>query len=128
MSRRLPIGVATRCSPAASRGGSIGCPARTYDLLRSWVRPLVGFSGMGQCTGRPGWRHRRGMRPKRREKPTFILSIWLTYRPHYACLPTWTGIAFAFSAVEDIVHDSGLAGPDALPAAARPAAKFTLAA
>jgi hypothetical protein len=36
-------------------------------------------------------------------------------------------LPFAF-AVEDIVHDSGLAGPDAPTAAARPAAWFTLAA
>ena len=51
------------------------------------------------------------MRPKSLQERRFvILSIRLTYRPHYARLPTWTGIAVRI-AVEEIVHGPGLAGP-----------------
>ena len=52
------------------------------------------------------------------------LAPWIALQKHAALLLT----NVAGGNVEDIVHDCGLAGPDAHPAAARPAAKSTLAA
>ena len=115
MSRRLPIGVATRCRPAAS-AGAVDRPAVRHDSLPAGRRP----PGIGAAaTVGPGMRWDMSIRAglgassgQARIHYPFHLVNYLTRQN--AGLPGWTGAAACRGVGEDHAHVPTSAGVDPL--------------